>query len=347
LGNAVHPDDSEVLQLEWQQAATREAEPFTCEFRLRRGLDGEYRWMLSTAVPLSDSFGSLNEWVGSLTDIDDQKRQSEILERMVHDRTVALVDEIQERTRAEQQARAVAVELERSNRELQEFAYIASHDLQEPLRKIQAFGDRLQKRFRVELPEAGQDYVDRMNDSASRMRRLIDDLLNYSRVTTQALPFRKVDLNKLVREVISDLDELVTRQGATIKCGPLPTVAADQTQMHQLFQNLIVNAVKFHKPGLPPVIEIVSEQMGVDKSEITRDELEEKALLEPVPEIMVRLNEEFRQPAALAYGTIFNFFANVPVATIPGSALSQFAQAGIQIRCCVCATCGMETQISI
>ena len=169
--------------------------------------------MLSTAVPLKDSFGSLNEWVGSLTDIDDQKRQSEILERMVHDRTAALVDEIQERTRAEQQARAVAVELERSNRELQEFAYIASHDLQEPLRKIQAFGDRLRKRFRVELPEAGQDYVDRMNDSASRMRRLIDDLLNYSRVTTQALPFRKVDLNKLVREVISDLDELITQAG--------------------------------------------------------------------------------------------------------------------------------------
>ena len=87
-------------------------------------------------------------------------------------------------------SRSVAAELERSNGELEEFAYIASHDLQEPLRKIQAFGDRLRNRFRDELPGAGQEYMDRMHNSAGRMRRLIDDLLNYSRVTTQAHPFR-------------------------------------------------------------------------------------------------------------------------------------------------------------
>ena len=258
-GNAVHPDDVELLQREWHVAVTGEPESFTSEFRLRRGCDGEYRWMLSTAVPLRDFFGAINEWVGSLTDIDDQKRQSETLERMVEDRTAALVDEIEDRTRAEQQARAAAAELVRSNRELQEFAYVASHDLQEPLRKIQAFGDRLRTRFRHELPETGREYVDRMYSSASRMRRLIDDLLNYSRVTTQALPFRIVALDTLVQEVVSDLEELTTQTQATINCGVLPSVAADPTQMRQLFQNLIVNAIKFHRPGVEPVIDITAE----------------------------------------------------------------------------------------
>jgi PAS domain S-box-containing protein len=262
-GNAIHPHDAEPLQSGWQFAISGEAEPFTCEFRLRRNSDGGYRWMLSTAVPLRDSFGAVTEWVGSLTDIDDQKRQSETLERMVQDRTTALVAEIQDRTRAEQHALAVAVELERSNKELQEFAYVASHDLQEPLRKIQAFGDRLRKRFRDELPEMGREYVDRMSESASRMRRLIDDLLNYSRVTTQALPFSQVEMGALVREVISDLDELIAQTNARIHCGPIPNVAADPTQMRQLFQNLIANAVKFHRPEVPPVVEIASELVDV------------------------------------------------------------------------------------
>lgn len=255
-GDAIHPDDAEVLQEDWRSTVTGEPGPFTSEFRLRRGSDGEYRWMLSTGVPLRDVSGSVHEWVGSLTDIDDQKRQAETLERMVQDRTAALVDEIGERTRAEQQARAAAVELERSNRELQEFAYIASHDLQEPLRKIQAFGDRLRTRFRNELPETGQEYVDRMYGAAGRMRRLIDDLLNYSRVTTQALPFRRIALDGVIREVVSDLDELITQASATVNCGPVPALAADPTQMRQLFQNLIVNAVKFHRPGISPVIDI-------------------------------------------------------------------------------------------
>ena len=270
-GKAIHPDDTEPLQCDWRLAVAGEAEPFTSEFRLRRGSNGEYRWMLSTAVPLRDSFGAVTEWVGSLTDIDDQKRQAETLERMVQDRTTALVDEIQERTRAEQQALAVAVELERSNRELQEFAYVASHDLQEPLRKIQAFGDRLRKRFRDELPETGREYVDRMSDSAGRMRQLIDDLLNYSRVTTQALPFRHVALGRLIREVMADLDELITQANAKVLCGPLPDVAADPTQMRQLFQNLIVNAVKFHRPGVPPVVEIVSDLVDLRLPATPRD----------------------------------------------------------------------------
>src|SRR5207244_13199060 len=97
--------------------------------------------------------------------------------------------------------RRANAELARSNGELEQFAYVASHDLQEPLRKIQAFGHRLTTKFRGELPETGREYVDRMLASSARMRRLIDDLLSYSRVTTQARPFVPLDLGKLVREV--------------------------------------------------------------------------------------------------------------------------------------------------
>jgi signal transduction histidine kinase len=199
--------------------------------------------------------------------VEDALRQSEAqyrtlaekLERLVQERTAALVAEIEERKRAEQQVREVATELERSNGELEQFAYIASHDLQEPLRKIQAFGDRLRNRYRAELPDGGKEYVDRMHNSAARMRRLIDDLLSYSRVTTTARPFRRVDLAELVREVVADLDERIEQTGATVEIGELPPIAADPSQMRQLFQNLLVNAVKFQRPDVPPVVEIRGE----------------------------------------------------------------------------------------
>jgi len=96
------------------------------------------------------------------------------------------------------------------------------------------------------------------------MRRLIDDLLNYSRVTTRALPFRKVSLNRICGDVLSDLDELISQHGAMVRCATLPAVAADPTQMRQLFQNLLVNAIKFHKPGIPPVIEIECELVRME-----------------------------------------------------------------------------------
>ena len=261
-GEAIHPDDVGQFEFEWRQALVGQVDRFSEEFRLRRASDGQYRWMLSTAVPLRDPAGAVTEWVGSITDIDDQKRQAETLERMVRDRTAALVDEIEERKRAEQQVRAVAAELERSNGELEEFAYIASHDLQEPLRKIQAFGDRLRNRYRDELPETGREYIDRMHNSAARMRRLIDDLLHYSRVTTQAHPFQRINLDQLVREVVSDLDELITQHNATVTVAHLPVIEADPTQMRQLFQNLIANAVKFQRPGVPPVVAIEGEMVS-------------------------------------------------------------------------------------
>jgi len=150
------------------------------------------------------------------------------------------------------------VALRTSNRELEQFASVASHDLQEPLRKIEAFGDRLKTR-NTELDESGRDYLTRMLDSAARMRKLINDLLSFSRVTTRAQPFVPVDLDKVAGEVLSDLEARVQQVGGRVDIrGTLPTIDADPTQIRQLLQNLIGNALKFHQPGTAPIVEVTS-----------------------------------------------------------------------------------------
>ena len=151
------------------------------------------------------------------------------------------------------------VELERSNRELQDFASVASHDLQEPLRKVRAFGDRLSAKYGSELTDQGRDYLARMQDAAARMQALINDLLTFSRVTTRAQPFVAVDLNDLVRQVASDLEVRIQQSDATLEIEPLPTLDADPLQMRQLFQNLLTNALKFQRPDVAPVVRVYSD----------------------------------------------------------------------------------------
>ncbi len=155
--------------------------------------------------------------------------------------------------------RAYARELERSNDELQQFAYISSHDLQEPLRKIQAFGDRLQQRYADELDERGLDYLRRMQDAADRMQTLIHDLLLLSRVGTHTQPFAPVDLNLILTYVLADLEARIEEAEAQVQMAELPVIEADETQMRQLFQNLLSNALKFRHPQTPVVITITCE----------------------------------------------------------------------------------------
>ena len=146
--------------------------------------------------------------------------------------------------------------LEQANRELQDFAYVASHDLQEPLRKIQAFGDRLQAKFGAALGEEGRDFLARMQNASGRMQTLINDLLMYTRVTRMAQPYVPVNLSETAREVVSDLEARLTQTGGQVDVGVLPTVDADPLQMRQLLQNLIGNALKFHRAGVPPLVKV-------------------------------------------------------------------------------------------
>ena len=173
--------------------------------------------------------------------------------------SIALYLDVTDRIDAERSLKEHAAQLEASNRELQDFAYVASHDLQEPLRKIEAFGDRLHKKCGDRLGEDGSLYVNRMQDSSRRLRSLINALLDYSRVTTKAKPFEQVDLNKVAEHVLSDLETTIERAGATVEVGDLPSIAADEVQMRQLLLNLLTNALKFRKDDVPPVIGIDAE----------------------------------------------------------------------------------------
>jgi light-regulated signal transduction histidine kinase (bacteriophytochrome) len=147
-------------------------------------------------------------------------------------------------------------DLDASNRELQDFATVASHDLQEPLRKIEAFGGRLKTKYDEVLDEPGRDYLARMLAATVRMRRLINDLLSFSRVTTKARPFVTVDLAEVAREVVCDLEGRMYETGGRVEVGALPTIEAEPLQMRQLLQNLIGNGLKFHREGEPPVVRI-------------------------------------------------------------------------------------------
>lgn len=176
------------------------------------------------------------------------------------------------------------LELQRSNRELQDFAFVASHDLQEPLRKIQAFGDRLRMKFGEKLGEEGVDHLSRMQNAAKRMQTLINDLLTFSRVTTKAQPFVQVDLEKTAREVLEDLETRIQQTGGRVELSELPEIDADPLQMRQLLQNLIGNALKFHRPEIAPVVtvngKIISgdEQVNSASKNFCRLEIEDNGI---------------------------------------------------------------------
>ncbi|WP_404342922.1 ATP-binding protein [Pseudoalteromonas mariniglutinosa] len=158
-------------------------------------------------------------------------------------------------------------ELSRSNRELEEFAFVASHDLQEPLRKIQAFSDRLETMFKDQLGDKGTDYISRMKNAAQRMSNLINDLLEFSRVTSRGKEFIETDLNALVSDVLDDLEIAIKESKAQITVAELPHIQADPSQMQQLFLNLIANAIKFRSPDKSPIISLSYQQV----SEFSRD----------------------------------------------------------------------------
>lgn len=169
---------------------------------------------------------------------------------------VLLFKDITERKQAAETLAQKAVELARSNAELEQFAFVASHDLQEPLRKIQAFGDRLKTKCAAVNLEEGRDYLERMQSAAARMQTLIYDLLTFSRVISRTEPFGPVDLQTVAREVIGDLEVRIEKTGGRVEVGDLPTIEADALQMRQLLLNLIGNALKFHAPGTAPVVRV-------------------------------------------------------------------------------------------
>lgn len=208
-----------------------------------RAKDGSYYWVSTTIVPFMDTAGRPKSYV-------------------------AVRYEITERVLAQEQLKIHAKKLEISNRELQDFASVAAHDLQEPLRKIQAFSDRLKTKNGPGLPDEMADYLNRIQGSAQRMQTLIDDLLTYSRVTTKAQPFVSVDLNQILAQVTSDLEVRLEQSKGKIISESLPSIEADPTQIRQLLQNLISNALKFHRIDTPPVVHVTATKHNPYQVEI-------------------------------------------------------------------------------
>ena len=165
-----------------------------------------------------------------------------------------------------------AAGLEQQNRDLQDFVYITAHDLQEPLGLIQAFGERLRSRYVDTLSEHGSLYLQRIENTAARMQSLIQGLLLYSRVTTEAHSFVSTDLGEIVQEVLKDLEVRTEQSGARIEVSELPVIESDPLQMRQLFQNIVGNALKFRRKGKPSVVRISSELVpaAVDSREYCR-----------------------------------------------------------------------------
>jgi two-component system sensor kinase FixL len=199
--------------------------------------------------------------------------------------SVVMFKDITERRLAEDKLSHKAEELARSNRELEQFAFVASHDLQEPLRKIQAFGDRLKLKCEAARLEDGRDYLERMQNAAARMQTLINDLLTFSRVISSSQPFVPVNLAAVTKEVLVDLEHRIEKTNGRIEVGKLPVIDADPTQMRQLLQNLIGNALKFQAPGALPVVKI-------DAQLVTRDQIHEGAVL-PKPPPTARPDDQF------------------------------------------------------
>jgi PAS domain S-box-containing protein len=203
--------------------------------------NGAIAWTSTTKAPLRDPEGKVVGLVGINRDITQQKQAEEALQK------------------SDEKLRQFATQLERSNRELQDFAYVASHDLQEPLRKIVVFGERLKEKNNEKFGPESVDFMDRMQNAAARMQTLINDLLTFSRVTTKAQPFTPVNLAEVARGVMDDLEGRIELVKGRVEVGTLPVIDAEPVQMRQLLQNLIGNALKFRRPEEPPVVKVEAQ----------------------------------------------------------------------------------------
>lgn len=195
------------------------------QFEREFDFSGEVRWFYMAAVKLDDGL-------------------------------IVTYTDVTEKNVAESRLTQYAEELKRSNQDLEQFAYVASHDLQEPLRKIRAFGDRLAARYEDKLDEVGVEYISRMQQASARMQKLIEDLLSFSRISSGHDQFARVDLTAVVNEVVDDIEGQILREKAKVGVREIAEITGDRGQIRRLFQNLISNAIKFHKPGALPVVEI-------------------------------------------------------------------------------------------
>jgi PAS domain S-box-containing protein len=240
LDQITHPYDLDEEQPLLERLLSGEIPNYQLEKRFLRG-DGSTVWVMYNASTVHDSSGRLLYGIAQVQDITRRKNSE--------DRLASVAAELERR----------ATELERSNSDLQEFAYVASHDLSEPLRMVSSYVQLLARRYGGKLDSDADEFIEFAVDGVNRMQRLIDDLLAYSRAGTQEYRIAPVDTEELVRDTLAGMQTTVNESGATIVVADLPTVRADEGQLRQLFQNLIGNGIKFRAED-PPRVEVGAER---------------------------------------------------------------------------------------
>ncbi len=234
---ALHPDDYGRARELWQHCIST-GDDYGIEYRLRRW-DGAYRWLLARATPFRNEAGDITRWFGTGTDIHDQKNMAERLELLVAERTKAL---------------------QRSNEDLQQFAHVSSHDLKEPIRKIRTFASRLSNEYGQALPDKAKLYLAKMEQAGERIYTMIEGVLRYSALDAAEQKKESVDLNKVVEQIVSDLEIPIAQKEATVRCAHLPQVEGHTVLLYQLFYNLFNNSLKFARHHTPPVIHFFAAQ---------------------------------------------------------------------------------------
>lgn len=250
----IHPQDAQQVQNSLYEVINSHQTQWSREYRFCKE-NGQYAQVLDRGYVLHDEFGTPYRMLGAMFDVTELK----VAEHRLANMNEELEHKVIERTRELEQ---INMALERSNTDLQQFASVASHDLQEPLRKIQMFSKLIQEIFEDDPANDAVRYVDKIIHSANRMRSLITDILNYSRLSASDSTFHFTDLRELIQGTLDDFELTIKEKSATIRLGELPVLQIIPGQIRQVFQNLIGNSLKFSKPSVPPEITITSETIA-------------------------------------------------------------------------------------
>jgi PAS domain S-box-containing protein len=254
--HVIHKDDYDSFSLLLKNGITSDAVTVKTQTRIKNKKTGEYFWHQVSLSPLKNDSGELQYWIGYIVDINAQK----VYEQTLMDNFE--LKQTQEQLKDNQLMMEKYIdELNRSNRELTQFAFIASHDLQEPVRKLLFYSDYLLQKYKGNIDEKGMEYLQNMHSASQRMRNLIQDLLLFSQIHKEKMEFRATDLNVIMNEMLQDLEISIEEKKARLTVDPLPTIQADEVMMRQLFTNIIGNSLKYSKPGQSPEIKVTNREV--------------------------------------------------------------------------------------
>jgi PAS domain S-box-containing protein len=246
----IHPADYSAFAKDLNNSVMRQVS-FSGQLRFREKATDNYPWHFMSLIPLKNDKQMINRWTGFIVDIDAQKK----IEQAFKDNKELQETQAQLFSNQEELQQKV-IELNRSNHELEQFAHLATHDLQEPLRKLFFYSDLLKKKYSSVIDQAGLGVLNNMSNAATRMRELINDLLSYSRLQKQEIVFEEVKLGELIGEVIKDLDIPIKEKNAVIDVCDFPIITGNLLRLRQLFNNLISNSLKYSRTGVAPHIQI-------------------------------------------------------------------------------------------